>query len=311
MKQYKALFYVFICLVEARFRLPKPRFTEQKSRQFWPNVDGMLDRDDGLPISSSSPPSSNNGFWPPWPFSEFISSKSTPTAASNNVEYSSHNHPTVWHSLWTISKQTYKHSVRNIQEYGSQMWFHLPPAAPPLMLLSLWPRSQTVTGADNQKTVRKVIPLFQNGYVRTLALSGMALCVMSWAHSELKRKKLMTPIIYHQARIHGSSLPPFLPDQVSTVRGLEVLQTNVDDGDSNKEVDLLSIQWKDLWSQEPHHHQSWTRTWNRFWERRQLQRAEKHNAHRLAVYDELIALQQRKQTIRKRPYLKNNYALVT
>ena len=132
------------------------------------------------------------GLWPPWPFSLLSKTgQSTPVGSSSAV--STRHHPSL---VFPFLQASTRAAVIQAKVLASQLWLHAPPAAPPLVLLALWPQRQAASDGLS-KTV--IVPLFTNPFVRSLALGGAGLAVMSWAHAQLLRKRLLTP------------LPPFCP----------------------------------------------------------------------------------------------------
>ena len=197
--------------------------------------------------------------------------------------------------------------MRNCQEVGSMLWFHCPPAAPPLMLLASIPRKQKLDNAVVEAMIYKtVIPLWSNSFVRNLALSGAGLAVMSWVHAELQRRRRLTPLALadRYKDLNRAILPPFLPEEIPVVF-IE------DDDDEEETVEAETIQnpddalplrlhrhWKQFTRKAPASVSFGKRIqeWRRM---RRLRICERNNAHRLAIMDELIALQTLKKKARR------------
>jgi len=230
--------------------------------------------------------------------------------------------------VWAFSKTTTRVAVRNVQEVGSQLWFHLPPASPPLILLASLPRKQKLLAAAaaegggilvEDAIYKRLIPLVSNAFVRNLALAATGLAVTSWAHSALRRKRLLTPLALAEPYrdINRAVLPPFLPEEAPVI----FLEDIVDDEDDTPELPAvakmtagnndsastdvgdddmalpprLRRHWKQFAEKAPKPHTIHTRLqeWRRMHRARECERK---NAHRLAVFDELVAL----QTLRKK-----------
>lgn len=260
-------------------------------------------------------------FWPPWPFTMIRSKEEEAIQAAATREDDTP--VSALGKAWSVSKRSARVAARNFQLVGSQLWFHLPPAAPPLLILACMPRTEQ--GVE-EMTKRTIIPLLSNPFVRSMALSGATLAFLSWAHSELWRKRCLTPLPLAEPYrdINRAILPPFLPEAVNVCL-LSNSATNHDSQpDEQEEVDTetrlppqLQRHWKQFRDSAPKARtlkvsvQDW-------WAMRKVRQCERRNAARLAIYDELVALQKLKQTARRRKQLKHTkpdndlgYALVT
>ena len=291
--------------------------------EFHPEDDGPLDRD---AVNEATGPK----FWPPWPFSRLQQPgpESSHTSNSRGSSSNSRSIQSTASMVWAFSKTTTRVAVRNVQEVGSQLWFHMPPASTPLILLASLPRKQKLlasTAAEGGGTLveeaiyKTLIPLWSNAFVRNLSLAATGLAVTSWAHWTLRRKRLLTPLALAEPYrdINRAVLPPFLPEQVPVV----FLEDIVDDEDDTPELPAvakltagnndsastddddddmalpprLRRHWKQFAENAPKPHTLHTRLqeWQRM---RRARECERKNAHRLAVFDELVAL----QTLRKK-----------
>ena len=190
-------------------------------------VDGRNDYDE-LPNSRKSVPNnakydvlstrltSRVNMWPPWPLNLITRERqsndddSTPTAANT--------YPSAAALFWAYFQQRARVTVRQIQEVGSQLWFHLPPAAPPFILLASIPRKISVVENKEAGIVlsKQIVPILSNPFARNLALSGLGLAVISWAHMEVNRKKRLTPLslTVPYRSVSRAILPPYLPEHV-------------------------------------------------------------------------------------------------
>jgi hypothetical protein len=146
-------------------------------------------------------PQSGSGLWPPWPFNLLSSSKHGPASSASTDSH----HPLL---LLPFLKSSARATVLQARVVASQLWHHSPPAAPPLLLLAMWPQSHTT--ADG--VTKTIIPLISNPFVRTLALGGAGLAVMSWAHALVLRKRSLTPLPLVYDDLNRAVLPPFLPE---------------------------------------------------------------------------------------------------
>jgi short chain dehydrogenase len=233
---------------------------------------GMIDRDHDSDknASSSSDHSTNkqqwtSKFWPPWPFAMLhhhgkeeeeddhgqVLAGSTTNAAGANGDNSQATttgttsgqrrtttrpsmdyYSSLVTHVWSRSRRSARVAARNIQEVGSQLWYHLPPGAPPLLLLASWPHrhplllpplpttivldaTTAAAPAIMKKTV--VIPLLSNPFVRSIALSAAGLAFISWGHAELRQKRRLTalPLPERYRDINRALLPPFLPAAIA------------------------------------------------------------------------------------------------
>jgi short chain dehydrogenase len=237
--------------------------------------DGMIDRDhdDVLDKNASSSDHSStqqqwtSKFWPPWPFAmlhhhhgkeeedhgQVLAGTTTNAAASGGdnsqatttgtttsgqrrtTRPSMDYYSSVLSHVWSRSRRSARVAARNIQEVGSQLWYHLPPGAPPLLLLASWPHrhplllpppptttivldAATSTAAAAPAIMKKtVIPLLSNPFVRSIALSAAGLAFISWGHAELRQKRRLTalPLPERYRDINRALLPPFLPAAVA------------------------------------------------------------------------------------------------
>ena len=175
--------------------------------------------------------------WPPWPLNLFThddgdghstktpksksssSSSSTSTSSSSSEPITATNtYPSAAAIIAVYLRQRARIGIRQLQEVGSQLWFHLPPAAPPLLLLASIPyrvvREHKQAGITLTK---RWVPLFKDAFARNLAWGGLGLAVTSWAHMEVHRKKQLTPLPLALPSYRSVSrvfLPPFLPEEV-------------------------------------------------------------------------------------------------
>jgi short chain dehydrogenase len=275
-----------------------------------------------------------NNYWPPWPFSALSAEARSKRQQQNRGggTLSGSAAAAAAGTVWQFSKTSAQVGFRNLQEIGAQLWFHVPPAAPPLVVLAMFPRREgralTVSVASTTPTTAAAaagvestlqhfvyrIPLFSNAFVRNLALSAFGLTVVSWAHSELQRKRNLTPLalVERYRDVNRAVLPPFLPDEVSVqfLQTLKERQKAEDEEEesreravekhrensSNYEMDesifppRLRRHWKQFQENAPKP-RTLRRTFLEWRRMREITQAERQNAHRLAIYDELVALQ--------------------
>ena len=147
-------------------------------------------------------------FWPPWPFS-LLTRKASPTPPSprrslytdeeedqdyEDADIAPRQRARAPFWIWILVRDSTRLTLEQMRQVTSQLWFHLPPGMPPFVLMALVPRRvkpNTLVGtseATASATTQRVIPLFANPFVRSVALSGLGLALMSWAHYEIHRK---------------------------------------------------------------------------------------------------------------------------
>ena len=206
--------------------------------------------------------------WPPWPFS-LLSKKEEPEDA---VPVRRRRGPIVF---WSYLRTSAGIGFRQVQVVATQLWFHLPAGAPPLLLYATFPRP---------------ISIFADPFSRRVALGSLGLAILSWGHSELHRYRQQTPLPISQQIV----LPPFLPEEPQQ-SALEKLESE--------------SSWNTTMMVQPHTWKSQVKIWQN---RRRLRSHERLHAHRLAIYEEFVALQSL-QKAKAHPEMRTamGYALVT
>ena len=245
--------------------------------------------------------------WPPWPLNLLTRPRVDSHSDHHDVPTAANTYPSAAALFWAYFRQRARVGFRQVQEVGSQLWFNLPPAAPPLILLASIPRTIVVenkeTGAEMSK---RIVPLISNSFARNLALSGLGLAVMSWAHMEINRKKKLTPLelnVKYQS-VSKVFLPPYLPEHVPEpeIEALESAEKTVGgenkqngDGDGASSViplvsPRLRKQLNQLYDKAPRPTslQTTYREWVRM---REARKRESAKIRRLSIFDELVALQ--------------------
>jgi short-subunit dehydrogenase len=270
--------------------------------------------------------------WPPWPLSLLTSEKELSSPDQDTA--TTYEYPSAGALFWSYFKQRARVGVRQIQEVGSQLWFNLPPAAPPLILLASIPRTIIQENKEVGDAIsRRVIPILSNGFARNLALTWLGLAVMSWAHTEVHRKRKLTPLQLNVSSRSVSQvfLPPYLPEEVPEpeIEALQLVEesrqeTNQEQEESNgPESYLRSIVNPKLRKHlnhlselpNPQTFRSTIREWGRV---RDARKREAAKVRRLLIFDELIALQALKRLRSQKKFrqdgivdAKPGYALVT
>lgn len=280
-------------------------FLSSSTRISKPEDDAPLDRDTIAKADNAA----RSVFWPPWPFSLLSAqnrhNNSPIDTDSEDGDRDRRSTLSTASLVWDFSKTKSRVAMRNFQEVGSQLWFHCPPASPPLIFLASLPRKQKLEGAAVEEIIyKRVVPLWSNAFVRNLALSGAGLAIMSWAHSELRRKRRLAtlPLADRYRDINRAVLPPFLPEEVPIVFLKDVEneeETEETIGEDGEVVPpRLSRHWKQFAQKAPtpvtfrRRIQEWKRM-------RRVRHCERKNAHRMAIMDELVALQTLKKKARQ------------
>ena len=258
--------------------------------------------------------------WPPWPLN--LLKKDRRKQTSNDPD---HQQPMTTSStltakdiypsdlalFWVYLRQQTRVGLRQLQEVGSELWFHLPPAAPPLLLWSCWPRKITIPQptADGTLLTKRILPILSNPFARNLALTYIGFAVLSWAHMEVHHKRKLTPLPLTQSYERGISkvfLPPVLPEDVPEFE-LEPSQTRKDHNDKEEEnseiqKDMVSSlispklnspklkqQLAQIYEKRPSI--TLATTWRKVKRARVIRRLQAAKIRRLAIFDQLVALQ--------------------
>ena len=96
---------------------------------------------------------------------------------------------------------------------SSELWFHLPPAAPPLLTLAMIP---VRVSRDGNFQWRPAFFTESFGTVRTLILISLGFAILSCTATELGRKQKLAPLPLGEQYldVDKAFLPPFLPEEV-------------------------------------------------------------------------------------------------
>jgi uncharacterized protein len=253
--------------------------------------------------------------WPPWPISLLNPREdSVPTSADGteeeSIEYDSG--ISMGALAWAYLRQRVRIGIRQGQEASSQVWFHLPPASPPLLLYACLPRSKIITVIQDGTSVevsRRVFPAVSNPFARTLVLASLGLAVLSWSNQELARKRKLTPIPFPSIGDSVSKvlLPPVLPVEIPELE-IEALQSatrdsnneitasdNNNDDEDNSILSRVSPRIKkhlqefyETASQPKRNVRYYFHEWKR---RRSVRKREVAKIKRMSTFDELVALQ--------------------
>ncbi|KAL3922954.1 MAG: hypothetical protein SGILL_001925 [Bacillariaceae sp.] len=258
--------------------------------------------------------------WPPWPLSLLQSSNGNESESNKQqgdgdspTSAVLYEYPSTASLMLSYLRQRFRIWTRQMEEIGAQVWTNLPPAIPPLILLSCIPRKIMVEDpATGQEITKRVFPVFSNPLARSMIAFGLGFAVLSWSQQELKRKRKLTPLplaIPYES-VSRVFLPPFLPEDVPEPE-LEALDkvvaaTNAkgdqsfegDEGEEESDDSMLSKvspkirkHMSDLYataSNPQKNIQYYLKEWKRGMSARKREAAK---IRRLRVFDELIALQ--------------------
>ena len=197
---------------------------------------------------------------------------------------------------------------------GSELWFHLPPASVPLILLSFIPQRRTLQDpAVGELLVKSAPTLLVNGFVRNLVLASLGVAILSWSNAELNRHRRMTPLPLpsQYSDIYQAILPHFLPEEVPDV-DIEILRSMeqqvddvpIDSEEDEREAEGLSPRLRrhlqniyHVAERKPRTLRTTFREWKRM---KELRRLEEAKVRRAGIMDELIALQALKKKAKGR-----------
>lgn len=250
--------------------------------------------------------------WPPWPLSllERNDEDDDGAAAKDEIVTAGNTYPSSAALFWAYFKERTRIGIRQCKEACSALYFHLPPALPPFVLLASIPQRVITSTEPDVVVTRNVIPLFSNPLARNVALGGLGLAVMSWAHMELHRKRKLTPLL--QESVSKVFLPPFLPqeepeivDALESSSPLEVEhrqgEANVKNSQEEKSIieetydNLLSPKLRkhlaDLYESAPRPDRSFQSFWMEWKRSRAIRKIEEAKIRRSTIFDELVALQ--------------------
>lgn len=291
------------------------------------------------------------GVWPPWPFTLLQAKPQAAAPAEDTCDVQlERNYRSAPSIMLLFAKESTRVTLDRFRQVASQLWFHLPPGVPPFILCAMVPRTvkkaadaTTITmtaEAISAETIKRTIPLVSNHFVRSVALSGLGLAIMSWAHYEIHRKRCLTPLplAAPYRDLYRSVLPPFLPEEIpSSWVEDEMMQDNVGGEEEDGATESKSESTSDIVplpptlqkqvnyilgkAPSPRSLRSMLKDYQRMRVRRQTER---RRAHRLSVQDQLMALQalksraaqrkrssNRKSKMTEEPTDRLGYALVT
>eukprot|EP00547_Thalassionema_nitzschioides_P001190 CAMPEP_0194213992 /NCGR_PEP_ID=MMETSP0156-20130528/14970_1 /TAXON_ID=33649 /ORGANISM="Thalassionema nitzschioides, Strain L26-B" /LENGTH=845 /DNA_ID=CAMNT_0038942155 /DNA_START=6 /DNA_END=2543 /DNA_ORIENTATION=+ len=255
-------------------------------------VSSRIKKGEKLRTEPEDDDNSSSKIWPPWPFN--LMGKRGGKAQNSDDEY-----PSNGVLLRAYLKQRTKIIVRQIEHLSRELWFQLPPATPPLMLVALLP--EKVVGSE------RVMPaLLANQFVRKLVLTSLGLAVISWANEKLNHRRVLEPLPLPEQfqDISRAFLPPFLPEAVELNPDLEFLSARSQSNNNQIENDSNEVE-EDAIKQLPnkvkrYFQQIYTsppggevaKQWRA---KHMMQKAKKAKQEREDILEELIALQSLKR----------------
>lgn len=159
----------------------------------------------------------SESLWPPWPFNQLHKPRSVMLrngSSSNNNDdddRQSRNRPGI-KQIVSYLRLNAKGSFAQIQQLGSAFSYHLPPAAPPLLLLAVLPtRNLQASSSSSVTTILAIEKIAQK-----MALASLGIAVLSWADYENRKRRKLTPLPLapQYENIRKAVLPPFLPEEL-------------------------------------------------------------------------------------------------
>jgi short-subunit dehydrogenase len=278
-----------------------PQLREDSSHALLVSRKSQSSFDDPMAVTLSSrstlqEPSTRPSAWPPWPLS-LLTQPSRSSAEAAFLDDEPYRPPVS--ILWSLTRQSWRVSLKNVQTVGINLWFHLPPAAPPFLMLALIPQKHRIVLPSGEVIMKRAAPLIVNPFARRLAVMSFGLAVMSWSHYELntRRKQTPLPLAKKYRYLNWAVLPPFLPEQV-TIDVVERVRQEKEREKKEAFLEAAKAEAEDTpltvlnrlanFGQGAPKLRATVREWRRM---REYRSRERQNAHRLAIMDELIALQ--------------------
>ncbi len=239
-------------------------------------------------------------------------------------------YPSMGALFFAYARQQARIGFRQISEISAQVWYNLPPSAPPLILLASIPRNIKIKEASGE-SFRRIIPVFSDPFARSIVLAGLGIAVVSWSNQELQRKRNLTPLALSAlsdeqgvkgcGRVSRVFLPPFLPEVVPEPEIDALLGPNVDKSELHEaeadelvengfEESILSNVSPKIRRHLGGIYETTTTTSRRFFRNyykdwlqgRAVRKREVAKIRRNRVYDELVALQALKKRQRTTKY---------
>ena len=123
---------------------------------------------------------------------------------------------------------------------SSDLSFHLPPAAPPLLLIALLPSRQAASDAAAKASgaiIRK------SSFARRVSLTSLGVAIVSWAHYEIRQQKRLVslPLREEYRDYKRALLPPFLPEALPPLETMEAGLAAADEKMESAEAEEKTI----------------------------------------------------------------------
>ena len=123
---------------------------------------------------------------------------------------------------------------------SSDLSFHLPPAAPPLLLIALLPSRQAASDAVAKASgaiIRK------SSFARRVSLTSLGVAIVSWAHYEIRQQKRLVslPLREEYRDYKRALLPPFLPEALPPLETMEAGLAAADEKMESAEAEEKTI----------------------------------------------------------------------
>jgi short-subunit dehydrogenase len=197
----------------------------------------------------------NESLWPPWPFNLIIKRKSQ---TSNNPSLSNDRQNGIGDNqsgaqlFFTYLQQKARGGFQQMQQMGNALSFHLPPAAPPLLLLAILPTKLKPLEVVDAAAGMQITSHLPNRIAKTLSLISLGTAVVCWADYEVRKKKRLTPIplFFSSTRTSGTGthqyrdirkviLPPFLPPPLPPIE-LDPVLGNMNPNDEGSNIEQVT-----------------------------------------------------------------------
>ena len=253
-----------------------------------------------------------NKAWPPFPFNLLQLQRASPEDVPSSSISSTI--PSGADIFFQYLRNRGKIGIRQVQSVASSLAIHLPPAAPPLVLLALMP----VTRPDPQLAVTGIlVPL--HTFAQRAALTFLGISAISWAHCEFRKNKRLTPLPlkFNMALTTidewATVLPPFLPEQpVRPLMTTDCMQQQnqperkiienhksnytssslVAVGSPNQHTMQLFQKWQQqIFEKTKKAPRTFTATFQEWQRLRMLRQSERLDKKRRDIYEQLIAFQ--------------------
>jgi len=206
------------------------------------------------PTTTTNQNNNKSVFWPPWPFSLLDRNNNSQHGESSSIvnrgiSSTASDFQTGAALFAAYTRQRARVGLQQIQQVGSALSFHLPPASPPILLLAVLPIAKPLPIIEQATATTTTIGIQYtiNTIARKLAIASLGLSVLTWIEYEVKRKRRLTPL---PLRLLGGGdgstsnyrrivLPPFLPEPLPPLEEDDVLNNGeILPGEDDEEEDI-------------------------------------------------------------------------